>query len=118
MQQTQSPEEPVLSLPDFNAMAPEDQGSPLPPRPPWWRRRGAIITFILIALLILAGFLAFFLIRGRQRPITYQKQQVTQGNFSLTVSATVSSGCPQRCASNGLICANRGEQCWSQFKQV
>src|SRR6266487_1041157 len=88
MQQTQSPEEPVLSLPDFNAMAPEDQGSPLPPRPPWWRRRGAIITFILIALLILAGFLAFFLIRGRQRPITYQKQQVTQGNFSLTVSAT------------------------------
>ena len=38
--------------------------------------------------LLLAGFLAFFLIRGRQRPITYQKQQVTQGNFSLTVSAT------------------------------
>src|SRR6266566_5090585 len=88
MQQTQSPEEPVLSLPDFNAMAPEDQGSPLPPRPPWWRRRGAIITFILIALLILAGFLAFFLIRGRQRPVTYIKQQVSQGNFSLSVSAT------------------------------
>src|SRR6266480_1104805 len=88
MQQTQSPEEPVLSLPDFNAMAPEDQGSPLPPKPSWWRSRGAIITFILVALLILAGFLAFFLIRGRQRPITYQKQQVTQGNFSLTVSAT------------------------------
>src|SRR6266487_4703966 len=88
MQQTQSPEEPVLSLPDFSAMAPEDQGSPLPPKPPWWRRRGGIITLILIALLILAGFLAFFLVRGRQRPITYQKQQVTQGNFSLTVSAT------------------------------
>src|SRR6266702_4683004 len=88
MQQTQNPEEQVLSLPDFNAMSPEDQGSPLPPRPQWWRSRGAIITFILIALLILAGFLAFFLIRGRQRPITYQKQQVTQGNFSLTVSAT------------------------------
>src|SRR6266536_2996605 len=88
MQQTQNPEEQVLSLPDFNAMAPEDQGSPLPPKPSWWRSRGAIITFILIALLILAGFLAFFLIRGRQRPITYQKQQVTQGNFSLTVSAT------------------------------
>src|SRR5439155_10209489 len=87
MQQTQSPEEPVLSLPDFNAMAPEDQGVPLPPRPPWWRRRGAIITFILIALLILGGFLALFL-RGRQRPIIYEKQQVTQGNFSLTVSAT------------------------------
>ncbi len=88
MQQTQSPEDQVLNLPDFSAMAPEDEGTPLPPRPPWWRRRGAIITFIIIALLILAGFLAFFLIRGRQRPITYEKQQVTQGNFSLTVSAT------------------------------
>ena len=88
MQQTQSPEDQVLNLPDFSAMAPEDEGTPLPPKPPWWRRRGAIITFILIALLILAGFLAFFLIRGRQRPITYEKQQVTQSNFSLTVSAT------------------------------
>ena len=88
MQQTQSPEDQVLNLPDFSAMAPEDEGTPLPPSPPWWRRRGAIITFIIIAILILAGFLAFFLIRGRQRPITYEKQQVTQGNFSLTVSAT------------------------------
>ena len=88
MQQTQSPEEQVLSLPDFSSMAPEDQGSQLPPRPPWWRRRGGIITIILVLLLILAGFLAFFLIRGRQGPITYEKQQVTQGNFSLTVSAT------------------------------
>jgi HlyD family secretion protein len=88
MQQTQSPEDQVLNLPDFSAMAPEDEGTPLPPRPPWWRRRGAIITFIIIAILILGGFLALFLIRGRQRPITYEKQQVTQGNFSLTVSAT------------------------------
>jgi HlyD family secretion protein len=88
MQQTQSPEDQVLNLPDFSAMAPEDEGTPLPPKPPWWRRRGAIITFIIIAILILAGFLALYLIRGRQRPITYEKQQVTQGNFSLTVSAT------------------------------
>ncbi len=87
-QQTQNPEEQVLSLPDFSAIAPEDQVAPLPPRRPWWRRRGGIITIILVVLLILAGFLAFFLIRGRQRHIIYQKQQVTQGNFSLTVSAT------------------------------
>jgi HlyD family secretion protein len=85
MQQT---EEQVLSLPDFSSIAPEDQVAPLPPRRPWWRRRGGIISIILVLLLILAGFLAFFLIRGRQRPVTYQFQQATQGNFSLTVSAT------------------------------
>ena len=84
-QSTQSPEDQVLSLPDFSAIAPEDQ---VAPRPPWWRRRRGIITIILIALLILAGFLAYFLYLGRQRPITYQFQQATQGNFSLTVSAT------------------------------
>ena len=87
-QSTQSPEEQVLSLPDFSAIAPEDQVAPLPPRRPWWRRRRGIITIILIVLLILAGFLAFFLYLGRQRPITYQFQQAIQGNFSLTVSAT------------------------------
>src|SRR6266581_4656288 len=85
MQQT---EDQVLSLPDFSAIAPEDQVAPLPPRRPWWRRRRGIITIILIALLILAGFLVFFLYLGRQRPITYQFQQAIQGNFSLTVSAT------------------------------
>ena len=87
-QSTQSPEEQVLSLPDFSAIAPEDQVAPLPPRRPWWRRRRGIITIILIVLLILAGFLAFFLYLGRQRPISYQFQQAIQGNFSLTVSAT------------------------------
>ena len=87
-QQAPSPEQLVLSLPDFSALAPKDEESPLPPKPPWWQRRGGIFTFILIALLILASFLAFYLVRGRHRPITYEKQQVTQGDFSLTVSAT------------------------------
>src|SRR6266566_4268411 len=89
-QSTQIPEEQVLSLPDFSAIAPDEQESTFPPspRPPWRRRRRGIITIILIALLILAGFLAFFLYLGRQRPITYQFQQAIQGNFSLTVSAT------------------------------
>ncbi len=87
-QQTQNPEEQQLSLPDFSAFAPEDQASPSPPTSPWWRRRGGIIIIILVVLLILAGFLALFLIRGRQRPVTYQFQKVTQGDFSLTVSAT------------------------------
>jgi HlyD family secretion protein len=87
-QQTQNPEEQELSLPDFSAFAPEDQTSPSPPTSPWWRRRGGIIIIILVVLLILAGFLALFLIRGRQRHVTYQFQKVTQGDFSLTVSAT------------------------------
>src|SRR6266487_2295068 len=89
-QSTQIPEEQVLSLPDFSAIAPDEQESTFPPspRPPWRRRRRGIITIILIALLILAGILAFFLIRGGHRPITYQFQQAIQGNFSLTVSAT------------------------------
>ena len=38
-----TPEEQVLSLPDFSAMAPEDQVAPLPPRRPWWRRRGGLL---------------------------------------------------------------------------
>src|SRR6266704_2308801 len=89
-QSTQIPEEQVLSLPDFSAIAPDEQESTFPPspRPPLRRRRRGIITIILIALLILAGILAFFLIRGGHRPITYQFQQAIQGNFSLTVSAT------------------------------
>ena len=89
-QSTQIPEEQVLSLPDFSTIAPDEQESTFPPspRPPWWRRRRGIITIILIVLLILAGILVFFLIRGRQRPITYQFQQAIQGNFSLTVNAT------------------------------
>ncbi len=89
-QSTQIPEEQVLSLPDFSAIVPDEQESTFPPspRPPWRRRRRGIITIILIALLILAGILAFFLIRGGHRPITYQFQQAIQGNFSLTVSAT------------------------------
>src|SRR5205809_1239304 len=88
-QSTQIPEEQVLSLPDFSAIAPDEQESTFPPSPrPPWRRRRRIITIILVVLLILAGILAYFLIRGRQRPITYQFQQAIQGNFSLTVSAT------------------------------
>src|SRR5438093_9279780 len=87
--QTQNPEEQVLSLPDFSAIAPEDQVAPLPPRRPWWRRRRGIITIILIVLLILAGFLAFFLYLGRQRPFPYHFQQVLQGNFFLLFSAPV-----------------------------
>ena len=89
-QPTQNSEEQVLSLPDFSALAPDELESTLPPspRPPWWRRRGGIITIILVALLILASIATFLLIRSRARTITYQFQKVTQGDFSLSISAT------------------------------
>ncbi len=87
-QLSQIPDEPVLSLPDFSAIAPADQQSALPPKPSGWQRRGGIITIILVVLLILAGVLAILLIRGRTRNITYQFQKVTRGDFSLSVSAT------------------------------
>ncbi len=87
-QPSQIPDEQLLSLPDFSAITPEDQGSTLPPRPSWWRRRGGIIIIILVLLLILASILSFLLIRGRTRNTTYHFQKVTQGDFSLSVSAT------------------------------
>jgi HlyD family secretion protein len=87
-QLSQIPNEPVLSLPDFSAIAPAGPQSALPPKPSGWRRRGGIIAIILVVLLILASVLAFLLIRGRTRNITYQFQKVTQGDFSLSVSAT------------------------------
>jgi len=87
-QPSQIPDEQLLSLPDFSAITPEEQGSTLPPRPPWWRRRGGIIIIILVLLLILASILSFLLIRGRTRNTTYHFQKVTQGDFSLSVSAT------------------------------
>jgi HlyD family secretion protein len=87
-QPSQIPDEQVLSLPDFSAIPSEEQGSTLPPKPSWWRRRGGIIIIILVLLLILASILSFLLIRGRTRNITYHFQKVTQGDFSLSVSAT------------------------------
>src|SRR6266852_5036993 len=87
-QPSQIPDEQVLSLPDFSAIPSEEQGSTLPPKPSWWRRRGGIIIIILVLLLILASILSFLLIRGRTRNTTYHFQKVTQGDFSLSVSAT------------------------------
>ncbi|HLZ80588.1 MAG TPA: efflux RND transporter periplasmic adaptor subunit [Ktedonobacteraceae bacterium] len=86
-QPSQIPDEQLLSLPDFSAITPAEQGSTLPPSRPWWRR-GGIIIIILVLLLILASILSFLLIRGRTRNTTYHFQKVTQGDFSLSVSAT------------------------------
>lgn len=87
-QQSQSPDEQLLSLPDFNDNSPDDQDTLLPPRPPWWRRRRVIIVIAVILLLVLLGGLLFPLIRGRNRTNTYQFQKVTQGDFSLSINAT------------------------------
>jgi HlyD family secretion protein len=75
----------LLSLPGL-----EDEGedtSLAAPSPPWWRRRGTIIGIAVLLLIILLGGLFLFLMNRRPR-VTYQVQPVTQGNLSLTISAT------------------------------
>ena len=88
MQQTQIPEEQVLSLPDFSSYAPEDQVAPLPPRRPWWRRRRRNYYHHSHNFANPRRYPGFLSDTKPHRPVTYIKQQVTQGNFSLTVSAT------------------------------
>jgi HlyD family secretion protein len=54
---------------------------------PWWRRRGTIIGFIVVVLIIILGAI-FVPSINRRPPVTYQTQPVTQKDLSLTISAT------------------------------
>ena len=63
------------------------QGSTAAPRRPWWRRRAAIIS-IALALLIVAGAGVLYISAGHSAPPSYPSITVSQGNVSLTVSAT------------------------------
>src|SRR5215472_2978824 len=79
----------LLALPGLGEDEDEDDGQAavLPPRTPWWRRRGSIIGFILLVLLLLGIIFSIFFL-NRKQPVQFQKTQVTQGNVSLTISAT------------------------------
>lgn len=58
---------------------------------PWWGRRGTIITLIIVVLtVILTGIFFRSPITSlfSKPPVQYQTQQVTQGDLSLTISAT------------------------------
>ncbi len=61
--------------------------SPLLSVTPWWRRRGTIIGFIVVVLIIILGAI-FVPSINRSPPVTYQTQPVRQNDLSLTVSAT------------------------------
>ncbi|MGH2508948.1 MAG: biotin/lipoyl-binding protein, partial [Ktedonobacteraceae bacterium] len=83
---TQPPTRQLLNLPSFGEHDTADDaygGSP----PPWWRRRKGVSIIVVILLVVLLGGLVFNAIHRKPR-VTYQSQQVTQGNLVLTVSAT------------------------------
>src|SRR5579863_1938407 len=87
-QQPQQPGSPggLLALPGLGED--EDDGTvALPPRAPWWRRRGPIIGLILLAILILGSIFGYMYLT-RKRPVQLQTAQIMQGNVALTISAT------------------------------
>ena len=99
---TQQPSHSLLNLPSFseNGDADADQGgSPAP----WWRRRRGITILIVILLIVLLGG---FVLRAlnRKPAVTYQYQQVTQGNLAVTISATG----PVQSATYNLIFSGQG----------
>ncbi len=83
---TQPPPHQLLNLPVFNEHGAADDayGDSLTP---WWRRRKGISIIVVILLVVLLGGFAFNVTHRRPR-VTYQSQQVTQGNLTITVSAT------------------------------
>ena len=77
--------QPFFSLPGFDAD--NEQASFEVPKPPWWRRRGILITSALLLALLVGGSV-FAAVQTHKKSVTYQYQRVTEGNFSLIVNAT------------------------------
>ena len=68
-------------------MLPRSSRNPLLSSTPWWRRRGTIIGFIVVVLVIVLG--AIFLPSINRKPaLAYQTQAVTPNDLSMAVSAT------------------------------
>ena len=71
---------------------PVDQGGPVGPNLPWWRRgRGVLvisagISAIATLLLVITIGSIILAMQTRRAPPTYQYQKVTQGNIALTVN--------------------------------
>jgi HlyD family secretion protein len=84
-QQTPNSPGQVLALPGLGES--DDDASLASPSPPWWRRRGIIIAIVILLLVILLGGLLLSFLNRRPR-VTYQSRQVTEGNLSVTISAT------------------------------
>jgi HlyD family secretion protein len=84
-QQTPNAPGQVLALPGLGDG--EDDASLASPSPPWWRRRGVIIGIVILLLVILLGGLLLSFLNRKPR-VNYQSRQATQGNLSVTISAT------------------------------
>src|SRR5438067_6927886 len=94
----------LLTLPSYiNGL--NDLGYVKGPKRPWWRRRGVIIGFVLLVLVVLVGGFVYAKM-GSSAPTTYQYQQVTQGDLALTVSAT---GPLQSPATYNLVATGTGK---------
>lgn len=99
---TQQPPHSLLNLPSFSENGDADAdhgGSPAP----WWQRHRGITTIGVILLIVLLGAL---ILRATHRgpSVTYQYQQVTQGNLAVTISATG----PVQSATYNLIFSGQG----------
>ena len=77
-----------LTLPDFSAISPGPQKSPLPPGRPRWQQRKVLIPIMVLLLLAAAAGTILTLIRSSTPTVTYQYQSVIQNDFSLTAEAT------------------------------
>src|SRR5258708_2715594 len=89
-QQPQSALDESLVLPTFNDEdLAGDQANLAAPQPPWWRGgRGRIIIIAVILLFVILGGIVLAIRLTRRPTRVYQTANVTQGNFSLTISAT------------------------------
>ena len=84
-QQTPNSPGQVLALPGLGDS--EDDASLASPSPPWWRRRGVIVGIAILLLVISLGVLLLTFLNRKPR-VAYQFQQASQGNLSVTISAT------------------------------
>ena len=103
-QGAQSSANQLLTLPGYSNGL-NDLGNVKGPKRPWWRRRGVIIGFVLLVLVVLVGGFVYAKM-GSSAPTTYQYQQVTQGDLALTVSAT---GPLQSPATYNLVATGTGK---------
>ena len=103
-QGAQSSANQLLTLPGYSNGL-NDLGNVKGPKRPWWRRRGVIIGFVLLVLVVLVGGFVYAKM-GSSAPTTYQYQQVTQGDLALTVSTT---GPLQSPATYNLVATGTGK---------
>ena len=80
---SQQPPNQLLTLPGLSGDANAVSAAPLP----WWRRPRVIIGIAIALLVLIIGGLLLSVL-NRKPPATYQTQQVTQGDLSLTINAT------------------------------